>query len=910
MDRSKNLFIYKRKDITSDVESCEFNQTTEQYRIKFKNGNIYTYNKSSLIWVKNPEMKNPDDICIKYSGSKLCSIQNISVFHTKDKDYWYLRFLNGFENIYSSDDLIITYTCLDEAKAKNCLKYLQQLASANELISNDGATMLKNEYDKIKFVGNDTALAIYLNPQKHKIHTYIAKDIIFPFGVNSSQFKAVTNALSNQISIIQGPPGTGKTQTILNIIANLLIMDKTMQIVSNNNSAIMNILEKLGESPYNLNFLAALLGNSRNKRIFEDNQSKTYPQITDWEMNTGSQIDLLSKINKLTRELSSEFSDQERLAQARIELDKVNLQFKYLKLYQSEKNLTVPVISPHRYPGIKRIMQLRMEFCELADKKLAAILIFNIKIIIFFGISIWRLYKNNFLTLENIMHDLFYHLRQSELKQEVANLEIKLKTTDAKGKMDELVDLSTKYLHAKLFERFGKKCNRKNFTMDKLYYQAREFIKEYPIILSTAFSSRNNLNNITYDYLIMDEASQVDIATGALALSCAKNAIIVGDLMQLPNIVKKDMKKRCDDIFNSYNLPRGYLFSENSFLKSVCSIIVDSPQTLLREHYRCHPKIIGFCNQRFYNNELIIMTEDHGEPDVLKVYKTPPGRHKRDRINQRQIDIIKSIKLPNGTKDVGYIAPYREQVENIKEQEQKDYIEVATIHSFQGREKEIIALSTVDDVVTDFSDNQFLLNVAISRAKKWFWLLVSDSEQPKDSNIGALISYIKYNNFEIVNSKIYSVFDLMNSEYTEARMAYLNKYPHKSKYISEKLMYAQIMEILERYPNLSLKVNTNQSLNMLIRDTSLMNEEERLFTMKQATHIDFLLTNKFDNIPILAVEVDGFHFHKKGTKQFERDKLKDHILELYGIPLLRFPTNGSGEDVKIERFLTEYARTR
>lgn len=36
-------------------------------------------------------------------------------------------------------------------------------------------------------------------------------------------------------------------------------------------------------------------------------------------------------------------------------------------------------------------------------------------------------------------------------------------------------------------------------------------------------------------------------------------------------------------------------------------------QTLLCEHYRCHPKIINFCNQKFYRGELIIMTEDKGE---------------------------------------------------------------------------------------------------------------------------------------------------------------------------------------------------------------------------------------------------------------------------------------------------------
>ena len=40
----------------------------------------------------------------------------------------------------------------------------------------------------------------------------------------------------------------------------------------------------------------------------------------------------------------------------------------------------------------------------------------------------------------------------------------------------------------------------------------------------------------------------------------------------------------------------------------------------LREHYRCHPKIINFCNQKFYHGQLIIMTKDHDESDVLTMF--------------------------------------------------------------------------------------------------------------------------------------------------------------------------------------------------------------------------------------------------------------------------------------------------
>ena len=156
---------------------------------------------------------------------------------------------------------------------------------------------------------------------------------------------------------------------------------------------------------------------------------------------------------------------------------------------------------------------------------------------------------------------------------------------------------------------------------------------EYPVILSTTFSSTSCLNGMVYDYLIMDEASQVDVATGALALSCARNAVIVGDLKQLPNVVKRDMRERSEAIFQSYQLAPGYSFSENSFLKSVSDILPEAPQTLLREHYRCHPKIIGFCNQKYYNSDLIIMTEDHGEKDVLAVHKTAVGDHRRGHMN-------------------------------------------------------------------------------------------------------------------------------------------------------------------------------------------------------------------------------------------------------------------------------------
>ena len=81
-----------------------------------------------------------------------------------------------------------------------------------------------------------------------------------------------------------------------------------------------------------------------------------------------------------------------------------------------------------------------------------------------------------------------------------------------------------------------------------------------------------------------DEASQVDLVIGALALSCAKNVVIVGDLMQVPNVVPREMKVVTDEIYNLFNLDSAYSYADNSLLSSIIRLYKDVPKTLLKEH--------------------------------------------------------------------------------------------------------------------------------------------------------------------------------------------------------------------------------------------------------------------------------------------------------------------------------------
>lgn len=151
------------------------------------------------------------------------------------------------------------------------------------------------------------------------------------------------------------------------------------------------------------------------------------------------------------------------------------------------------------------------------------------------------------------------------------------------------------------------------------------------------------------------------------------------------------------------------------------------------------------------------MTEDDGKPDTLCAIKTVPGHHARKHYNQREIDVIRDeviAHLPEQT-DIGIITPYNVQVDELSRQ--LPAIESATVHKFQGREKDTIIMSVVDDQITEFSDDPNLLNVAISRAKKRFCLVVSGNEQLLKGNISELLSYIEYNNFTVSESRIHSI---------------------------------------------------------------------------------------------------------------------------------------------------------
>lgn len=900
MDTKENMLIARGKIITPDVVSCFFDETTNVYVIAFRSGKTYRYNADSLIWLKNPENPRPDDYRISHAGRELFGIEAVYIFKAPDKKYWHVCFENGTARDYEDSDLTVSTSCLHDATANNVFHYLKEAADLVSIEADDGTKLLSKQYEKLSFIDDTTALAPYLNPEIYRRQKHAPTTLIFPFGCNESQFRAVKAALENQISVIEGPPGTGKTQTILNIVANLLVAGKTIQIVSNNNSATANVLEKLSSPEIGLSFLAAPLGNTDNKKNFLAAQTGLYPDLSDWNVTID---DTLCEIEKCAQPVREIFKHKEILAQKQQELRELVTEQTHYRQLKSD----VPEdIVRMRRPLEASVLMSLLHACQTSDRKNRLSLYFRIKARLLYGLSFRDIDTEHICTT---LQSLYYKRKRAELERDITVLKAKLSDTNAETCLKEFSRLSMRYLKGTLYRRYGQQTTRVVFKAEDFFQQPKMFQQEYPIVLSTTHSSRSSLcTAAVYDYLIMDEASQVDIATGALALSSAANVVIVGDAKQLPNVVPRSVGIRADTIFAAHHVSPNYDFVRNSFLTSICKVFPGIPRTLLREHYRCHPKIIGFCNQKFYDGSLIVMSEDKGETDVLTVIKTVPGNHARGHMNRRQVEsICLEIvpKIASLQESTGIITPYNDQVSALQAEINDPNIDIATVHKFQGREKDIIVLTTVDNEVTAFSDDPYLLNVAVSRAKKRLYLVVSGNSQPIDSNIADLISYIEYNNFTVTESKLYSVFDMLYAQYTESRFAYLRKHRKISVFDSENLMYALICDVLQECGLSSLGVICHLPLNMVIRDLSPFDEAEQQYIRNPATHLDFMIYNRISKKYVLAIEVDGYRFHRKGTRQSERDTRKDRILSACGLPCIRFTTNGSGEKEQLKAALKE-----
>ena len=879
------------------------------FRVSFKNNpKSYTYSADKVTWLTNPQWLVPELYKVFRDGHLQTDVTEIWQFETGQNVYWRIKYRSGYEGEYAEGQINVVKTCLDDETSRNTLTYLKQVASINPLRKEeDKEGILSQIYEKIDFIDEKTTAACYINPNKHKVRKLSHKDLIYPFGCNASQKKAVAAAFEHQVSVVQGPPGTGKTQTILNVIANIVRNGQTVLVVSNNNSAIMNVQEKLEK--YGLAFLVAPLGSKENKELFISQQTVVPAEVSSWYCSIQDRMRMKSTLHDTLRNLDKVYALLNEDAMLRQEQQSINLEWRHFCMDNSIDEQT-PL--ERRTPS-SLIIRLWLYYQSKANGTLIvpnglwSRITEELKSLWMRILCRYRLRLHNKFEQADIkplvieFQTLYYLNQRIEIEERLETIRKELCTYDTDQLTKTLIDNSMTLFKASLHGRFDKKESILFQDTKGMKAHGEDFLKRYPVVLSTTFSARSCLfGDKPYDYIIMDEASQVSVETGALALTCANNAVIVGDTLQLPNVVTDKDRAKLTSIMEQYNIPEGYDCAKYSFLESIRTVIRNVPETMLREHYRCHPRIINFCNQKFYGGNLLIMTRDHGEEDVLCAYLTRKGNHATGQNNQREIDVIREEVLPTLTEyeDIGIVTPYNNQVNQFHNQMPE--LDAATIHKFQGREKDAIIMSVVDNQITPFTDDANILNVAVSRAKKKFCLVITSNEQKNHGNIMDLLDYIRYNNCTVTDSKIASIFDYLYEQYTAERMAILERLPQISEYASENMTYHLIDGILTSDNRFScLKVLCHIPLRQIIKDTSLMSQEELAYAGNYNTHVDFLIINGISKKPMLAIETDGYSFHNNATEQHRRDRMKDHIFAIYSLPLLRLSTKGSGERERI-----------
>ena len=254
----------------------------------------------------------------------------------------------------------------------------------------------------------------------------------------------------------------------------------------------------------------------------------------------------------------------------------------------------------------------------------------------------------------------------------------------------------------------------------------KDIIDSSDVILATNSSSAlEAIARVKFDVAIIDEASQATIPSVLIPIAKAHRFILAGDHKQLPPTIISD---------------RAGALSKTLFEELIRMYPFKSQ--LLDIQYRMNSLLMKFPNEEFYNNGLKSdssvddinirdILDSHQDEEALLFIDTSNildnrERHLKDSksiVNEIEAEI--AIRIADdylndgvGEEDIGIISPYADQVKIIQE---NTPIEVKTVDGFQGREKEIIIISTVrsnDNGNIGFLSDLRRLNVAITRAKR------------------------------------------------------------------------------------------------------------------------------------------------------------------------------------------------
>ncbi len=764
-----------------------------------------------------------------------------------------------------------------------------------------------------------TALEFLLNPLAVKKPKALALPLVEPASLNESQRLAVRSAMEEPLSVITGPPGTGKSQVVVAILANCIATNQSVLFASKNNNAVDVVRQRLRDILGCNHDWSLRLGNKeKNKKCkseivtrLERESSElcavdsSLPATVESLSTQIRQVEISIKVNSEKQKQYEEAQEAFRLSAAilpeswtacDVQSDMEQLQFIHEPSFQTDMQELLALAGVNR-PGIWLAVKKFFFFTVLLNKhrRKFAQRLKNLPLVVqldlyhavgdsaefnslvdaysrIYGFAGWLgcqlSLRQARQSVETSDVAIALHAQVSDLRKRQSNATAQMMkvfwTNKIRSRLEAVKQSVSRY--------FGNQDDKAIADLQAF----TEMVADFKVWIVTNLSARATLplDPGIFDLLVIDEASQCDIASALPLLVRAKRAVIIGDPNQLRHIttIGEDVEKNIVKTLACSQLVKDWSYINLSLYDRAAESLQANHKKpiLLAEHFRCHPEIIEFSNQSFYGGKLICQTyassaANGDERGVWWHHVTGNvGDDSQSASNEPEADEVMGLigrffnypPFVEAGSDVGIVTPFvgQEKLLLKKLREQPWYelfpnkVTVGTVHKFQGDEKDVIVFSPV---ITEGSgsgalrfaaaaEQPQLLNVAITRPRKRLHVV---GDLPQCQKAGGWLSQL--------------------ADYVQAR---------SQKHQNFNGMYDSPEEA---------------AVAELLRNQKIWFETQVPF---KAWLLDFVVVTPFGNR--YNIEVDGFQHWK--AEQITKDKIRDREVQSSGISVIRI----SADDIK------------
>ena len=720
------------------------------------------------------EKVNSNSICIKYSDKNMERISELP-----KKGNLSLSYFGSRINYKRKGEILENLRDKGKFFLKNIVLFGSVIGLENE--------ERKTHKNTIK---SDTLLAMF------------GRDDITP---TDNQKDAIRLALTTpDIALIQGPPGTGKTTIIKGLISRIKSIhtySPQILVATEQHEALRNVVNDV-ETEIPPTIISFKQDDSEEKRF--ENISNYQKNLIDMFSNHLANsnyvnhkeklIDFISKVVENDFDCEYIINSIEEISKIVVQLDdKSTIALKQLEI-TCKKKLSVHVkYNDEILNDLLRGQRLDIDsFNDDGLMQLEQLMIYTSFEYPEFSIKLQGFMESLKKSDISTVIDSYKKLIENKIFTNLINVNFKKDDQSVKGKFDEFINSINEYYSESDFESLESVINKIIPEINNPYL-LRETINNYNSIFGSTCQQSAKFNKILnkdvrFDYVIIDEASRVNPIDLLIPMSLGNKVILVGDQNQLPHYLENQKVKELSKVSKEENEILYNVLKESLF-ERIFNLLSDSYKKrntrlnrciTLDEQYRMNPVLGDYISQNFYDGKI---KNGFGVDKKINNYnlfngkpvswididmtsgseeRSMSGGTKREAEINYIVNSISTLAkhiMENNRKfpSVGVISYYKKQVESLQERIKNDFPEIVskhivcgTVDSFQGKEFDIVFLSTVRSNneksilkrIGFLSDNKSRINVSLSRAKN-LMVIVGDSKTVAEDNENVYNVFLK-----------------------------------------------------------------------------------------------------------------------------------------------------------------------